>query len=182
MSTSQNWTNVQHTTCALYTAFVSTRPTLDVDIAFARREDALAIAEMSRDLIEQGLDWSWTRERVLRSLRHRETNAIVAKVEGPEGTLAGFGLMRYGETEAHLLLLAVQPSFGRRGVGAALVGWLEASARVAGIERLVLETRATNAAARTFYRRLGFEASQLLPRYYGGRETSVRMAKGLIER
>jgi hypothetical protein len=35
-------------------------------IRFATRADALAIAEMSRDLIEHGLEWSWTKERVRR--------------------------------------------------------------------------------------------------------------------
>ena len=49
-----------------------------VPIRFATRADALAIAEMSRDLIEVGLGWNWTRPRVLRSLRHPDTNVIVA--------------------------------------------------------------------------------------------------------
>jgi hypothetical protein len=35
-------------------------------IRFANRSDALAIAEMSRDLIEKGLGWSWTKERMTR--------------------------------------------------------------------------------------------------------------------
>ena len=48
-------------------------------IRFATRADALAVAEMSRDLIETGLGWSWTKERVMRSLRHADTNAIVAE-------------------------------------------------------------------------------------------------------
>ena len=50
-------------------------------IRFATRDDALRIAEMSRDYIEHGLGWSWTRERILRNLRHRDTNAIVAMRE-----------------------------------------------------------------------------------------------------
>ena len=47
-------------------------------IRFANRSDALAIAEMSRDLIEKGLGWSWTKERVTRCLRHPDTNVVVA--------------------------------------------------------------------------------------------------------
>lgn len=131
---------------------------------------------MSRDLVEQGLGWSWTRERVLRSLRHPDTNAIVAVREAER---AGFAIMKYGDEEAHLLLLAVRPAQARCGVGSAMVRWLEGSARVAGIARITLEARAGNAAARSFYRRLGYSASQLLPGYYGGRETSVRMIKTL---
>jgi ribosomal protein S18 acetylase RimI-like enzyme len=145
-------------------------------IRFATREDALCIAEMSRDHIEHGLGWSWTRERILRNLRHRDTNAIVA-VRG--GGRAGFAIMKYGDEEAHLLLLAIDPGHRRCGVGSALVAWLERSARVAGISRIALETRAGNEAARAFYRHLGYAQAQLLPGYYGGRETSVRMTKAL---
>jgi len=145
-------------------------------IRFATRADALAIAEMSRDLVEHGLGWSWTQSRVLRCLRHPDTNAIVAVHQAER---AGFALMKYGEEEAHLLLLAVRPAHARCGIGSAMVEWLEGSARVAGIARVTLEARAGNAAARSFYRRLGYSAAQLLPGYYGGSETSVRMVKKL---
>ena len=145
-------------------------------IRFATRDDALAIAEMSRDHIEQGLGWSWTRERILRSLRHRDTNAIVAM--GEDGR-AGFAIMKYGDDEAHLLLLAVAPAQRRRGIGRALVAWLERTVEVAGIGRITLETRAGNEVARAFYGSLGYAQAQLLPGYYGGRETSVRMTKAI---
>ena len=147
-----------------------------IAVRFARRSDALTIAEMSRDLVEQGLGWSWTRERILRSLRHPDTNAIVASRNGER---AGFAIMRYGDDEAHLLLLAVQPGHRREGIGATLVDWLERSARVAGIARVTLEARAGNTVARSFYARLGYAQAQVLPGYYGGRETSVRMVKVL---
>jgi ribosomal-protein-alanine N-acetyltransferase len=143
-------------------------------IRFATRADAAAIAEMSRDLIERGLGWSWTRERVLRSVRHPDTNAVVALREGER---AGFGIMKYGEDEAHLLLLAVRPGHARHGVGSALVEWLERSARVAGIATVSLEARAGNLSARSFYARLGYVEMQTMPGYYDGREASVRMTK-----
>ena len=143
-------------------------------IRFATRDDALCIAGMSRDYIEYGLGWSWTRDRVLRNLRHRDTNAVVAMCEADR---AGFAIMKYGDDEAHLLLLAIKPSHRRCGVGSALVEWLERSAQVAGIGRITLEARASNEAARMFYGRLGYSQTQILPGYYGGRETSVRMTK-----
>jgi len=37
--------------------------------------------------------------------------------------------------------------------------------------------RASNGAARAFYCHHGYAQAQLLPGYYGGRETSVRMVK-----
>lgn len=146
-------------------------------IRFARREDAAAIARMSRDLIEHGLGWSWTARRVLRSIADRRTNVIVA----PDrlGGIAGFGIMQYLDDEAHLLLLAVDPSWRRRGIGAALVGWLEESAVVAGIGHVWLEARVTNLTARAFYAHLGYREIDRIAGYYSGVEASVRMARDL---
>ena len=85
--------------------------------------------------------------------------------------------MKYGDEEAHLLLLAVKPSHRRCGVASEMLAWLERSAEVAGVGRITLEARASNDAARAFYRHHGYAQAQLLPGYYGGRETSVRMVK-----
>ena len=148
-------------------------------LRLAHRGDAAAIAALSRDRIEQGLGWSWTAPRVLRSIGDRATNAVVATEQGGAGGMLGFGLMKYHDDEAHLLLLAVRADAGRRGIGAALVGWLEQSARVAGIGQVYLEARLANGAARAFYARLGYHEIQTLPGYYQGREACVRLAKDL---
>ncbi len=148
-----------------------------ISIRFATGDDAQDIAEMSRDLIERGLGWSWTPERVRRCLRHPDTNVVVAQ-RGAES--AGFAVMKYGDDEAHLLLLAVRSAHVRQGVGKALVSWLERSAEVAGIGRVTLETRAGNRSAHAFYRQLGYSQVQVLPGYYGGRETCLRLARTLL--
>ena len=86
---------------------------------------------------------------------------------------------KYLDDEAHLLLLAVPAHAGRRGIGSAMVGWLERSALVAGVGQVYLEARLTNGAARSFYARLGYREIQTLPGYYQGREACVRLAKDL---
>ena len=145
-------------------------------LRLAIRDDALMIAQLSRDRIEQGLGWSWTTPRVLRSIRDRATNVVVAHDAG--GPL-GFGIMKYHDDEAHLLLLAVRAERTREGIGSALVGWLEQSALVAGIGRVCLETRASSVNARAFYGRLGYREINSLPGYYQGREACVQMARDL---
>jgi len=149
-------------------------------LRLATRDDAQAIAQLSRDRIEQGLGWSWTTLRVLRSIRDRETNVVVA-LDASESL--GFGIMKYHDEEAHLLLLAVRPERVRQRIGTALVDWLERSALIAGIGHVSLEARASNASARAFYLRLGYREIQSLPGYYQGREACVRMARDLrVER
>ena len=148
----------------------------DLTIRLAARSEAQSIGRMSRDLIERGLGWSWTPLRVQRSIADAETNVAIAELRG---VAVAFGIMKYRVDEAHLLLLAVQPECERQGIGAALVAWLETSARVAGVGHAYLEARAANAGARAFYRRLGYEEVQVVPGYYRGVEASVRMAKDL---
>ena len=146
-------------------------------LRLASRADAAAIAALSRDRIEHGLGWSWTAPRVLRSIDDLATNAVVATAHG--APLRGFGLMKYFDDEAHLLLLAVRADAGRRGIGSALLAWLERSAQVAGIAHIRLEARLDNAAALAFYARAGYRQTETLPGYYLGVESAVRMTKDL---
>jgi ribosomal-protein-alanine N-acetyltransferase len=146
------------------------------EISLAVAADATAIAEMSRDTIEQGLPWSWTTRRIARCIRDRATNVVVARrARG----LLGFAIMKYEEEDAHLLLLAVHPSQRRKGVGTALLQWLEATVDAAGIAIVRLETRAHNRDGRLFYRRHGFEEVGLQPGYYQGIEDALQMSKGM---
>lgn len=148
----------------------------NVVLRLAAAADASEIAMMSRDLIEQGLGWSWTRARVLQSLKRIDTNALVACCEKE---VIGFALAYFGDTHAHLNLLAVKPAFQRRGVGRAMLRWLEESARVAGITGMHLEVRVDNMAARRFYADWGFQDMSILPRYYSGVEAAMWMAHDL---
>lgn len=150
-----------------------------LNLRLAKAADASAIAELSRDLIERGLGWTWHHGRVLRSIRARETNVLVA-TEG--NRVIGFAIMEYGDTRAHLSLLGVHPSHQRRGIGANLLAWLEETALVAGISDIELELRASNDSARRFYHRLGFTEIGHVPGYYRGVETAIRMTRGISRR
>jgi [ribosomal protein S18]-alanine N-acetyltransferase len=145
-------------------------------IRLAGAADARDIARLSREAIEYGLAWSWTPRRVMASLGDAATNVIVAR---QEGGLLGFAVMSYGDDHAHLLLLAVQAARRRSGIGSALLQWLEATAAVAGIRSLHLETRRRSSVARAFYRRHGFAETVQLAGYYQGVEDAVRMVKHL---
>ncbi|HUL63182.1 MAG TPA: ribosomal protein S18-alanine N-acetyltransferase [Burkholderiaceae bacterium] len=147
-----------------------------LQIRLAHSADAPRIAAMSRDLIEVGLGWSWTEGRVLRSVVDPNTNVAVAY---DEDELVGFGIMKYRDDEAHLHLLAVRESHRRRGVGSALMAWLERTALVAGIGVVYLEARSSNEVARAFYRALGYQEIKVVRGYYRGVESAVRLAKDL---
>jgi len=143
-------------------------------LKLAAPADAEPIAVMSRELIEAGLPWSWTPERVARNLRQPETLVLTAR-DG--GRLAGFSIMQFGEERAHLSLLAVRLDYQRQGIGRRLLEWLTASALTAGIASLHLELRETNLGARRFYLKQGFAETVRIPGYYRGIETAVRMRR-----
>jgi len=149
----------------------------DVIIQLASISDAAAIAAISRDHIEQGLGWSWTVGRVARAIRDPDTN--VAVVRAKDGIRA-FGIMSYRDEAAHLLLFAVRRTHQRQGIGSAVLDWLEAVARVAGIRRIQLECRRDNAAARNFYGTRGYHEQVISRGYYQGVEDAVRLEKWLM--
>ena len=146
------------------------------DIRLAALSDASTIAELSRDCIERGLGWSWTHRRVLRSIRDRATNVAVVR---NDRIIAAFAILRYGDDEGHLDLFAVQPDQRRRGIGTALLSWLELSARTAGLIAIRLQVRATNRSAIAFYHRAGYDDAGLHRGYYQGLEDALLMTRDL---
>ncbi|MGR4870912.1 GNAT family N-acetyltransferase [Variovorax sp. LARHSF232] len=147
------------------------------EISLARTTDALSIAELSRDAIEYGLSWRWTARRVMRCIHDVDTNVVVIR-SGSTGVPA-FAIMQYGEEEAHIALLAVRAVRRRSGLGSALLAWLEATVRAAGLTAIRLEVRITNLAGLAFYRHHGFEEVGVSVGYYEGVEDAVRMVKRL---
>ncbi len=145
-----------------------------VTLRLAEPRDAHAIAALSREQIEAGLPWKYDAARIARMIRRRET-AVVVAAEGH--ALRGFAAMEFGDERAHLVLIAVSPGWRRRGIGRRLLEWLLESARTAGIASVHLELRSGNAAARRFYRAMGFSETILVPGYYGGREAALRMIR-----
>jgi ribosomal-protein-alanine N-acetyltransferase len=143
-------------------------------LGLARDADAREIAEMSRDLIEQGLTWSWTPARVQHFISGAESSVVVAR---REQRLAAFAIMHFGDEVAHLNLLAVSPEHRRQGLGRQLLDWLTKTAVEAGVFRINLELRTHNQPARVFYEKLGFAQLGVVPGYYQGREAALRMSR-----
>ena len=147
-------------------------------LGLARAADAREIAEMSRDLIEHGLTWSWTPARVQHSIGGAESSVVVAR---RDLRVAAFAIMHFGDDVAHLNLLAVAPEHRRQGLGWRLMSWLTATAVEAGVFRINLELRTGNEPARLFYGRLGFDELGIVQGYYQGREAALRMSRRLAK-
>jgi ribosomal-protein-alanine N-acetyltransferase len=145
-------------------------------IRFAAPHDADAIAALSRDEIEHGLPWTWRAPRVRHAIADPDTNVIVA---GPPGDVHAFGVMYYTDDDAHLLLFAVRRARQRQGVGTALLRWLEEAALAAGAQRVRVEARMDNEAARSFYNEHGYHEGDVVRGMYSERLDGVKLEKWL---
>ncbi|MDH4047042.1 MAG: GNAT family N-acetyltransferase [Gammaproteobacteria bacterium] len=146
-------------------------------IRAAHISEAALIASASRLHVEYGLQWRWTPSRIRQQIRDPETMVLIASVRGD---IAGFAIMHFGDERAHLLLLAVLPQHRRRGIGSAMLRWLEESCKTAGIRHVRLEVRSANRGARDFYARAGYRYLGQISAYYDGRESAAVMARQLF--
>jgi ribosomal-protein-alanine N-acetyltransferase len=146
------------------------------EVRLAVPGDARSIAQLSRDNIEHGLNWKWTEARVLRAIASRVVNVAVVH---ERGRLLAFGVMEYGDQTAHLVLLGVHPSERRRGLGRAVVTWLEACADAAGVGHIRVEARADNPTGIAFYEKLDYRIIGRIPGYYTEFLDGVRLEKRL---
>jgi ribosomal-protein-alanine N-acetyltransferase len=162
---------------------------LAIEFGLARAGDSPMISRMSRDYIEHGLDWRWQPKQIRGLISDPETVVLCARSKplrmtdsltaDPDDDMLGFGVMRYGMDDAHLMLLAVLPRMRRRGIASRLLCWLEETATTAGMGEITLEVRAKNTGARTFYREHGYCEREYVPRYYSGQESAFRMTRRL---
>lgn len=146
-------------------------------VQLATLADAEEIAALSRDQIEHGLGWSWTVARVQHSIRDPDTNVAVVR---ERDDILAFGIMRYRDEVAHLLLFAVRAVHQRKGIGSLVLRWLETVAQSSGVTRIDVECRRDNAAARNFYGEHGYHEHVISRGYYRGIEDAVRLEKWLV--
>lgn len=102
-----------------------------------------------------------------------EGSLVVRAADG--GEPVGYLCYRLAADEAEILRLAVHPDWRRRGIAARLLEEGLRRIRAGGARRVFLETEASNAAARSFYRSFGFQEIARRCGYYraGGEDAVV---------
>jgi ribosomal-protein-alanine N-acetyltransferase len=104
------------------------------------------------------------------------------KVYEEGGIMLGYAVLMLAVDEAELLDIAIGAQHQRQGWGRGLLEEMLALARRHGMRRMVLEVRASNAAAIGLYRRAGFVDIGLRRDYYPaehGREDAILMGREL---
>lgn len=137
----------------------------------ARREELDAIVAIEAAAFD-------SRDRFARANLRRlmQSQSAVMLIAEEQGAAAGYAvvLTRRGSEVARLYSIAVAPAAAGRGAGSALLAGAAACAAAGGANRLRLEVRSSNLAARRLYERAGFSQHDEKPGYYGDGETAIR--------
>ncbi|MBB2204001.1 GNAT family N-acetyltransferase [Gluconacetobacter takamatsuzukensis] len=91
----------------------------------------------------------------------------------------GFVIGRVVADEAEILTLAVAGTARRRGLGRALLDWMEGQVAARGAGRLILEVSAANEGARALYRGAGFTEIGRRRAYYADGSDALVLERAL---
>ena len=90
----------------------------------------------------------------------------------------GFIVWRAVADEAELITIGVAPDARRTGIGAAMIGIMEAELKKSGVKSVFLEVAENNAPARKLYEQNGYVQIGIRPKYYDGID-AIMMKKEL---
>jgi [ribosomal protein S18]-alanine N-acetyltransferase len=124
--------------------------------------DLSRLAELEQQLFA---DDAWSEATWWSELAGRPRRDYVVAV-APDGSIAGYAGLDVSGDVADVMTIATAPGGQGRGTGRRLLDELVRRAIGRGVEVVLLEVRADNAAARRLYDRAGFEVISVRRRYY----------------
>ena len=124
----------------------------------------------------------WSRQVFLDELS-RDWARLAVLAPTPGGSPVAFTNYWLVHDEVHLLNVATHPAHRRRGFAASLLAHVIDGAPALGIRYATLEVRRSNEGAIALYKRFGFEAIGVRPRYYAeNQEDAIVMLLGVGEK
>ncbi|OZI19721.1 bifunctional tRNA (adenosine(37)-N6)-threonylcarbamoyltransferase complex dimerization subunit type 1 TsaB/ribosomal-protein-alanine acetyltransferase RimI [Bordetella genomosp. 9] len=130
------------------------------------------------DRIEASVQaFPWTRRNFADALAAGYDSCVLRRA----GRMLGFCILMHAPDVSHLLVVAIDKTMHRQGLGSRLINWCVARARQRGIGGVLLEVRPSNTGAVAFYEHHGFLRVGLRRGYYpagrGRREDALVMQK-----
>lgn len=128
-------------------------------IALLGREDADAMHSLEC----QCFTLPWTKEQCLGALAQ---NCFKAFGIQENGNLLAYASFYHALDQMEIVNIAVRPQWRRKGLARELLAILLQAAHKMGIEKVALEVRESNFAARALYEQAGFRQSGIRKKYY----------------
>lgn len=107
---------------------------------------------------------------------HRDTFLVVEK----DKDVIGFAIGIIQKKEGHILVIAIRDDCKKKGIGTLLMEKLIDVYKKKGITRLKLEVRASNVAALSMYKNLGFKITNRLKHYYENGEDGLLLKREIL--
>ena len=134
-------------------------------------EDSAAVAEMEQQIFSD----SWSEKSVLETVQQKQSVCFAAE---KAGHLLGYLLAYHAADEAEIARIAVQKEARRQGAAGKLMQALEHYCEEHKMEKLLLDVRESNEAARSFYTKNGFVEDGIRQGFYvNPSEDAVLMSK-----
>lgn len=124
-------------------------------------EWAAEIARLEADIFSD----AWSEREIESTIRQSSSLCAVA---AEKGEVLGYFLCYYVLDECEIARIAVQSDNRRGGVGTELLRYMILACRERQIARILLDVRASNTGAITFYEKMGFVKDGIRKGYYGG--------------
>lgn len=141
-------------------------------IQLARTEDAVVLAELDK----RCNPIPWSIKQFLATLNGSHDTVLLA---WQDKCLVGFIVWQTVCDESELHLMASAPEYRRQGIAGKLLACWQQACREQGVQRLLLEVRASNYAAQQLYVKYGFWEYARRHQYYslpdGTREDAILM-------
>lgn len=136
-------------------------------------EDSAAVAEMEQQIFSD----PWSEKSVLETVQQKQSVCFAAE---KAGHLLGYLLAYQAADEAEIARIAVQKEVRRQGAAGKLMQALEHYCEEHKIEKLLLDVRESNEAARSFYTKNGFVEDGIRQGFYTNpSEDAVLMSRQL---
>ena len=136
-------------------------------------EDSAAVAEMEQQIFSD----SWSEKSVLETVQQKQSVCFAAE---KAGHLLGYLLAYHAADEAEIARIAVQKEARRQGAAGKLMQALEHYCEEHKMEKLLLDVRESNEAARSFYTKNGFVEDGIRQGFYvSPSEDAVLMSRQL---
>ena len=136
-------------------------------------EDSAAVAEMEQQIFSD----PWSEKSVMETVQQKQSVCFAAE---KAGHILGYMLVYHAADEAEIARIAVQKEARRQGAAGKLMQALEHYCEEHKMEKLLLDVRESNEAARSFYTKNGFVEDGIRQGFYTNpSEDAVLMSRQL---
>ncbi len=138
-----------------------------------KREDLDRIVQMEADTFQN----PWSREEILADLEGNPFYHYYVMEEN--GQIIGYAALQAIFEQADLARIIVDPACRTKGLGGRLLDFVMDQARALECERMLLEVRPSNTAARALYESRDFAWIRTSEKYYSNGEDALILARGI---